>query len=115
MKYLSFLMLLLLLVSCSSSIGSFEGNIEDIKSDMVQVECSDAVNRNKEGFIELVAYMCNVDVTENTVITNMNGKQISIDNLEKGQNVQVVLKEKVNINESKDSRELTADKINVIN
>lgn len=75
MKYLSLFLLLLLLVSCSSPIGSFEGDIENIKSDMVQVNCSSTVNREKAGDIESIGYICNVDVTEDTVITNMKGKQ----------------------------------------
>jgi hypothetical protein len=115
MKYLLFFLLLLLLVSCSSPIGSFEGDIEDIKSDMVQVNCSSTVNRDKDGDIESIGYICNVDVNEDTVITNINGVQISIDDLKKGQKVQIVLNEKVDIRESKNSREVTADEINVLN
>ena len=113
MKYLSILMLIVLIVGCSSPIESFEGGIEEVKSDMVQVECSDAVNRDKEGDIPTIAYICNVDVTEDTIITDKNEKQINIDELRKGRTVKVIFNEKVNISES--NRDVTAAEINVLN
>ncbi len=113
MKYSPILMLLVLIVGCSSPIDAFEGNIHNVNQDIVQVDCTDAVNRDKEGDIPSIAYTCNVDFTEITVITDKNGKQINIDDLRKGQTVKVVLNEEVDISES--NRDVTAAEIKVLN
>ncbi|WP_227940407.1 hypothetical protein [Alkalihalobacillus deserti] len=82
---------------------------------MVQVNCSSTVNRDKGRDIESIGYICNVDVTEDTVIANMNAKQLSIKDLKQGQKVEIILNKKIEISESENSREVTANEINVLN
>ncbi|QHJ70033.1 MULTISPECIES: hypothetical protein [Planococcaceae] len=113
MKYLIILLLLFLLASCSSPVDSFEGEIWDMKSNTLLVDCSSTVNRDAEGDIPSVAYLCNVEVTEDTVITNANSEQININDLKEEQFVQIILDEEKDI--SPKNRDVTAAEIIVLN
>ncbi|WP_281863470.1 hypothetical protein [Planomicrobium okeanokoites] len=114
MKYLTFLLLMVfLLVSCSSPVDSFEGEIWDIQSNTVLVDCSSTVNRDAEGDIPSVAYLCTVEVTEDTVIADVNSKPINSKDLKEGQIVQIILDEEKDI--STKNRDVTAAEINVLN
>lgn len=79
----------------------------------MEVDCSDAVNRNKNGDIPSLGYLCNVNVTEDTLITDNNGKLLTIEDLQQGQTIIVILKEKADIRESK--RDVFAMEIKVLN
>ncbi|QOR64762.1 hypothetical protein IM538_12925 [Cytobacillus suaedae] len=114
MKYLQIFLLLILLVSCSSPVTSFEGYIQSVDQNIVRVDCSNAVNRDKKGAIEAIAYYCSVRVTKDTIIIN-NDKEIDIEDLKIDQRVKVVLIEEKNISEDVDSREVAAKEILIIN
>ncbi|CAM5223343.1 hypothetical protein UACE39S_00623 [Ureibacillus acetophenoni] len=112
MKYLSTFILLLLMTGCNSPISSIEGLIENVHKYSIEVNCSNAVNREKKGDIPSIAYVCNVKVTEDTLITDSKGKPITIEDLHQGQTVNVVFNEKVDISVNK--TDVTATEIKVI-
>lgn len=114
MKYLSLLLTVLLLVSCNQ-ISSFEGMVSEINQNNVLVDCSGAVNKNEKGGIDALGYSCSVEVTKDTVITDNNDKVITINDLESGQMVKVILAKNKNISKGMKSREVSAEKILILN
>ena len=114
MKYLTILLLMgFLLVSCSSPVDSFEGEIWDVKSNAVLVDCSSTVNRDAEGDNPSVAYLCTVEVTEDTVIADVNNKSINSKGLKERQIVQIILDEEKDI--STKNRDVSAAEIIILN
>lgn len=105
-------MLLLLIAGCSTPIASIEGLIGNVNQNSIEVDCTDAVNRDKKGDIPSIGYFCNVNVTEDTLIIDNKGKSITIEDLQQGQTVNVILKVKADISLNK--RVVTATEIKVI-
>lgn len=112
MKYFSIFVFLALIVGCSSLVSSFEGRVGSVSQNSIEVDCSNAVNRDKKGAIPDIGYICHVDVTEDAIITDNNGKLITIKDLQQGQTVIVILKEKMDIRE--DKRDVIAKEIKVL-
>ncbi|BDH62488.1 hypothetical protein MTP04_26180 [Lysinibacillus sp. PLM2] len=105
-------MLLLLIAGCSTPTATIEGLIGNVNQNSIEVDCTDAVNRDKKRYIPSIGYFCNVNVTEDTLIIDNKGKSITIEDLQQGQTVNVILKEKADISLNK--RVVTATEIKVI-
>ncbi|PGT78076.1 hypothetical protein [Bacillus sp. AFS040349] len=110
-------LMLLLIISactCTDEITSFQGVIETIGNYTVVVECSNAVNRNKKGNIEAIAYLCTVQLNEQSIIIGTDNQKLDIQDLRESQHVNIVLKIPNDINESVESREVLAKEIKVL-
>jgi hypothetical protein len=103
--------LILIMTGCSQKVDSFEGAIHDIREDVIEVDCSDTVRRNQSGDTTTIGYDCTVQVTEKTLLINQNEERVSIGDFEENQTVKVVLEHPTDIGRDKESREVTAEKI----
>ncbi|WP_223703515.1 hypothetical protein [Sutcliffiella deserti] len=89
----------------------FEGTVSEINQNNVLVDYSNAVNRDKKGNTDAIGYLCSVEVTKDTVITDNNDKEITINDLKIYQMVKVILMNNKNIRAGMKIREVIAEKI----
>lgn len=122
MKYILLASILFLLAGCNNSepVQSFEGKFLSVEpSNTLSIECTSVATRNQTDSTD-VGHLCEVEVTDNTVIKLENGKNIDLNKLEElninkvntPKNVRVVLTEERDINKKPNSRKgLKASKV----
>lgn len=86
------------MIGCSK-VEIFETSLDSINEDTFIVNCSNEVNRNKTGALEDIGYLCNVEITEQTRIFNDENKEISINDFNEGDRIQITLAKPIDINE----------------
>jgi hypothetical protein len=102
------------LVYTGLSINSFEGRVTEIiqNNQVVLVDCPiPQFGRN----INDIAYLCSVLTNEETIISTTDGERLTLENLELGKPIKVVLSKRYFIGKSKSSREVTAKEIILLN
>jgi hypothetical protein len=78
----------------------FEGRLHSIKDDFFIVNCTDEVNKGREGeVISAVGYTCGVELTESTKFLDENGMDLTIKDFPLESKVRVVLVRSENIKE----------------
>ncbi|RWZ58566.1 hypothetical protein EQV77_06260 [Halobacillus fulvus] len=114
MKHLTVFFILLSLAACNTTapVKSFEGYFHSVEpEDKLSIGCSDVAKRNDtDGTTE--GYMCEVLVTDETVIQATNGENLTIEDLVGLEvetvgaplGVEIVLSEERDINQSPESR-----------
>jgi aspartate carbamoyltransferase catalytic subunit len=110
MKLRLFISLLLLLFSagCTRDVSVFESTIYTLGDDVINVDCSEEVNRNRENHTD-EGYHCEVLVTETTSLRNKEGGAITLDELKTDDLIRITLKKPLNI--SKNNRSFAAKEI----
>jgi hypothetical protein len=96
--------LLLVISGCSrrGQITSFQGHIETIISDNeIHVDCSDAVNKNKKGSINTIAYIFTVQLDEDSKIIGKNNEHLSIGDLKEKIEIEVIFSNPIYIDETR--------------
>lgn len=95
--------LALMLAGCGSKTKSFQGQIEEITTDTLVVNCTDEVNKGKKGDINAIGYGCNVRLTPATTYLDEAGNKLAAENLTRGAMVNITLAKPVNIRSSFES------------
>ncbi|QMV40033.1 hypothetical protein [Cohnella cholangitidis] len=110
-----FVIISLLIVGCGSSVSTFEGTVEAYHDDRLLVNCSDEVNKGKKN-IDDVGYICSVQVTDKTNVTDEAGNPLEIEQLPQSAFVKVTLVKARNIKDSESRRsKLEAKEIVLMN
>jgi hypothetical protein len=86
----------LFLAGCGST-SSFEGTLEEINENSIVVNCSDEMNKGKKGDIIDIGYLCPVQITDKTILSETNGDILSILDFPNSSSVRIVLTKPVNI------------------
>ncbi|SES61794.1 hypothetical protein SAMN05216389_10136 [Oceanobacillus limi] len=112
---ISFIILLIVLVALlfyfTLSTNSFEGSVSEInKNGHIIVDCPVP----DFGARDAIAYQCKVHLTDNTVITNDNGKVLSLSNIEIGDSVSVTLTKRSFLRKDFNSRTVEAKEITLL-
>jgi len=109
-----FVIISLLIMGCGSRVSTFEGTVDAYHDDRLLVNCSDEVNKGKKN-IDDVGYICSVQVTDKTRVTDEAGNPIDIERLPQSAFVKVILLKARNIKkvESRNSG-LVAKELNLI-
>lgn len=115
MRKMIFLMafISIFLISCSSS-KSFEGRISDIKKGYFEVDCSKEVQKGEENG-ESAGYPCTVKLSDETIFRDNHGKKLKARHFTTGLDIKVVLADRKKISKSKESREVEAREIILLN
>lgn len=96
---------LVILVGCSSKVEMFETSIDRIDEDQLIVNCSNEVNRNKTGDINAIGYLCNLLVSESTNMRDIDGSELSMDDLNIGDRIHITLVKPIDISDTNRSFE----------
>ena len=115
-RILSLVLLLVMMVSVLFYFGlntkPFEGRITEVdENGQLVVICP--VQRFSSN-MEDIAYACEVQTTENTIINNDNDESLAMADIERCDTVFIVLSKRHFLRRSKDSREVTAEKVTVV-
>jgi hypothetical protein len=94
--------------------NSFQGSVEGIEGSELLVDCTDTVNRNKDGDVEALGYLCSIQIDENLEIIGQDGKQIDVQYLKSNQVVEVIMDNPKKIGNSVGSRKIVAKKIIIL-
>ena len=106
-KLFAFTVIVLILVisGCSkrSQITSFQGPIETIRTSVneILVDCTDAVNKNKKGSINTIAYIFTVQLDEDSKIIGKNNEHLSIGDLKEKIEIEVIFSNPIYIDETR--------------
>ncbi|QHW29543.1 hypothetical protein GZH47_00985 [Paenibacillus rhizovicinus] len=91
------------------TVKSFEDNIETIQNHEFIVNCSDEVNRGKHGSNDDVGYLCNINVTNETNLADVDGKQLRFEDFALGDPIRITFAKGKNI--SKKNRAFDASEV----
>ncbi|MCV4234816.1 hypothetical protein OHJ21_26940 [Virgibacillus sp. LDC1] len=108
LRLLISLLLLLFSAGCTRDVSVFESTIYTLGDDMINVDCSDEVNRNRKNHTD-EGYHCEVLVTEATSLKESGGETIKLEELKNGDLIRITLKKPLNI--SKNNRSFAAKEI----
>ncbi|MBB5324065.1 hypothetical protein HNQ34_001157 [Anoxybacillus tepidamans] len=103
----------LLLIGCTGT-KSFEGILYGTEENYFIVECSNAVNKGKNN-VEDMSYPCTVQITDQTKFSDENGNKLSVDDFTGEVTVRVILVTPQTISQSKESRDVEAREIILLN
>jgi hypothetical protein len=97
------------LVYTGLSTISFEGRVTEVNQyNEIVVDCPvPRFGRN----VDAIAYLCSVQTKEDTIMITKDGEHLSLEDLELGEPIKVVLSKRHFIGKSKSSREVTAKEI----
>ncbi|PZD94977.1 hypothetical protein DNH61_15150 [Paenibacillus sambharensis] len=107
----------LTLAGCGSKTKSFQGQIEEITTDKLVVDCTDEVNKGKKGDINAIGYGCSVQLTPVTTYSDEAGNKLAVKDLTDGAMVNITLAKPVNIRSGFESDKplvLTAQEVVVL-
>lgn len=99
--------------ACSSPIQSFEDTIESATENEFIVNCSDEVNRGKNGSIDDIGYMCRIGIDSSTQFKDQEGKPLQMADFSQGDLIRITLATPQNISE--DNRSFAAQEIVLLN
>jgi hypothetical protein len=102
---------IILLIPSIFGIKSFEGTVYHVGKDYIEIDCSSEVNNGFFGE-EGPAYECIVLVSNLTTFKDVEGMKLNLNDLNNYQNVQVILEERIKINQ--ESRYVKAKEIILI-
>jgi hypothetical protein len=106
----------LLLMSCSTSTTSIVGQVDEINEEGVTVDCSNEVTKGMEN-VNSIGYSCLVKYRSDTVIKDIDGSPLALEEIVAGTEVAITLTKSVNIRkrfEQNQSLELIAKTITVM-
>lgn len=84
-----------LLVGCTAS-KSFVVSIEAISEDAMKVNCSEEVIKGRKSG-NSPGYVCTVHMTEDTLLTNSDKEELSIEDFSKDASIRVMTDKRINI------------------
>ncbi|KFZ43695.1 hypothetical protein CS060_12735 [Anoxybacillus flavithermus] len=103
----------LLLTGCTGT-KSFEGTLYSIGENHFVVDCSHEVKKRKNN-VEDISYPCTVRITDQTKFSDENGNKLNVDDFTEGVTVKVILANPQTISQSKESRDIEAREIILLN
>lgn len=103
--------LIFLLVGCDS-IRTFVGTLDRIDGEILIINCSsEAVKEEKN--VDTIGYLCEVQITEKTKITDKNGNVLEVDHLPVNSTLKITLNNPKNLR--KNRKDLIAYEIILLN
>lgn len=85
----------ILLVGCTTA-KSFVVSIDEISEGAMKVDCGDEVNKGRKSG-NSPGHVCIVHLTENTLLTNSDEEELSIENFSRYATIRVVTEKRINI------------------
>ena len=108
-----FLFSILFVAGCTK-IDSFEGKIEQVRNGELLVGCNHLLDETSNHSSDDVLYTCQVETTDETVVKDLHGEAINLENLTTGDRIHIVLVEPERINKNSESRKVVAKEISLV-
>jgi hypothetical protein len=109
-KFLVLFFSTFLVVGCTK-VNSFEARIENIDANKISVNCSHLIKNENKEYSNDILHLCNVEVSEETIIADERGDTLNINKLNIGDNIKIILTKPQSINKNIESRNIIAKEI----
>jgi len=98
-KFLVLFFSAILIAGCTK-VDSFVTRIEYIDADKMLVNCTHLIENENKEYSNDILFVCDVEITEETIIADENGDSLNINNLSIGDNINIILTKAQFINKS---------------